>query len=307
MTQIRQQAFAERIEEYIVNPASFNQERFDSSLHTVCSDHPLAAPAATGLARLPTMQGLCFSEYIELVMILLSHAFRTRTDATPVKEFAQAMAAAMQKFAEPLADEAPACYTGPYFLLHGLSSKSLTACVGQFENNGRIIHETLAVRPAFLLLHGQAANQANNIKMLMEEGAAEDYFGICAYITRADENKPHGTDQSYIAKTSFFFDTLRHEIIVITLQGQRVYAGQKKRSRNYARLAARLGVDPRLYVLQKVCAIAKKEGYQRLRLIRAEHHPMFIDKHVGFMARYDPLIRMAGFNTENGCYLEGTL
>lgn len=306
MTQIKQQAFAERIEEYILDAASFNQERFDSSLHTASSD-PHSAPAASGCAHLSTMQGLCFSEYIELVMILLSHAFRTRTDATPVKDFAQAMAAAIQKFAAPLADEAPACYAGPYFLLHGLSSKSLAACVGQLENNGRIIHETLAVRPAFLLQHSQAAHLTGNIKMLMEEGAAEDYFGICAYITKADENEPHGTDQSYIAKVGFFLDTSRHEIIVITLQGQRVYAGQKTRSRNYARLAARLGVDPRLHVLQEVCAIAKREGYQRLRLIRAEQHPMFIDKHAGFMARYDPLIRMAGFNTENGCYLEGAL
>jgi len=58
--------------------------------------------------------------------------------------------------------------------------------------------------------------------MLMEEGAAEDTSGICCYLTKAAEKQSHGTDSTYIAKVSFFLDTSNKEIIVITVQGQRV-------------------------------------------------------------------------------------
>ncbi len=308
MTKIRQGEFASRIEEYILDPACFNEERFGSSLYTVITERQEENPATGDVASIiKTLHGLCFSEYIELVMILLNQAYCGLDDSTSLKKYSTAMSAAMQDFAEPLENGSSACYPGPYFLLHGIDQHTLDDCVTQFKSNGRIIHETLAARDSFLDKYGGGMCLENGIKMYMEEGSAEDFFGICCYITSEDEKNPHGTDSSYIAKVSFFLDTLRREIIVITLQGQRVLAGQKKRSRAYARLAAKLGMDPRGYVLEEVCKIAKDELYRRVRIIRPEHHPMFLDEHPGFMARYEPVILVAGITKENGCYLESSL
>lgn len=308
MTRIKQSEFAERIEEYILDPTCFDQERFDSSLYSVSEKTQPADSTNCTLAPISkTLHGLCFSEYIELVMILLSQAYSGLSDSTPPKTFAKAISAAIQDFADPIEDGSFGCYPGPYFLLHGMSHHTLDDCVAQLRNNGRIIHETLAVRGSFLKTHGSGLYLGNGIKLFMEEGSTEDFFGICCYITREDEKSPHGTDSSYIAKVSFFLDTLRREIIVITLQGQRVFAGQKRRSRAYARLSAKLGMDPRGYVLKKVCKIARIELYQRVRVVRPMHHPMFLDNHPGFMARYEPIILVAGITEINGCYLEGLL
>lgn len=106
---------------------------------------------------------------------------------------------------------------------------------------------------------------------------------------------------------SFFLDELNKEIYVITIQGQRVQSADKNRSRNYARLAAALAMDPRAFVLRQVCELAKAEGYVKIRVIRPEHHTMFVDNHVGFMARYEPIIRQAEITEENGCYLQGAI
>jgi hypothetical protein len=119
--------------------------------------------------------------------------------------------------------------------------------------------------------------------------------------------QPHGTDSSYIAKVSFFLDTLNREIIVITIQGQRIQQGNKTRSRDFARLAHKLCLDPRSYVLQKICEIGRRESYQKIRVIKPLEHPMYIDSHDGFKARYEPVIRQAGITTECGCYLERNL
>ncbi len=308
MTKINERSFADRIEEYIIDPSCFDQDLFDSSLYSVSESYQKADPASGRQEKMvQTLHGLCFSEYIELVMILLEHGFHSLSDATKIKKYSRAMSHAMQDYAEPLMDSDHACYPGPYFLLHGLDKDTLAESVAQFENNGRIIHETLAARGEFLKNYGGAVSLGNGIKMLMEEGSAEDHFGICCYVAREDEQNPHGTDSTYIAKASFFLDTLNSEIVVITMQGQRVFGDQKNRSRNYARLAAKLKMDPRGYVLKKVCEIAKGEGYKRVRVVRPEYHPMYIDSHGGFMARYEPIILQAGITRENGCYLEGVL
>jgi hypothetical protein len=94
---------------------------------------------------------------------------------------------------------------------------------------------------------------------------------------------------------------------VITLQGQRVSKNAKERSRDYARLGAKLTMDPRAYVLKKVCTICTNEGFKKVKVIRPEQHPLFIDHEEGFMARYEPIIRHTGITTENGCYLENDL
>lgn len=308
MTQIRQKAFANRIEEYLTTPASYEERRFDSSLYTVVRESRTRVTAGGSItATVKVLHGLCFGPHIELVMILLAHAYNGLRDYTRIREYSRVVSESIQGFAEPLADGDPACYPNPSFLLHGIRKVSLGAIIDQLDNNARIIHETMARRAAFIKDHGQATLLEHGIKMLMEDGVTEDYYGICCYITKEEEDNPHGTDASYIAKVSFFLDSRDRDIYVITIQGQRVTFAKKERSRDFARLAARLGMDPRAYVLKKVCETAKVEDFQRARIVRPRSHPMYIDSHAGFTAQYEPIIRQAGINEENGCYLEGWL
>ncbi|MDH3393426.1 MAG: hypothetical protein OEL66_05425 [Desulfobulbaceae bacterium] len=308
MTKIRERAFANRIEEYLTDHDSFQEKKFDASLFSVVEElREVSVGKGGGFQLVKLIQGLRFGEHIELVMLLLDDAFLCLRDETTVKVYARAMAGAMQSFAEPIANGARTCFPDPTFLLHGLRRTALADIVSRFENNGRIIHETLARREGFLAAHGRAVNLGHGVKMLMEEGAAEDCFGICGYLVKEDEENPHGTDPSYIAKASFFLDATRKELFVITLQGQRVMPSQKNRSRDFARLAARLQMDPRAFVLRKVCEVVGAEGYRSVRVVRPEQHPMYLDQHHGFMARYEPIIRQAGICEENGCYLAANL
>jgi hypothetical protein len=305
MTRIRQKAFSRRIEEYLHNSASFDEKRFDSSLYQVVhqTTGPLT-PAGNSSQLAGVIRGLCFSDHIGLVMILIDRAYRGLCDQTSVKTFAGAIVKALQTYAEPIADGNYACFPYPYFLLHGLEKPTTGEVVRQLEENGRVIHETLAVRAQFMKKYGGPVYMEQDLKMLMEEGAAEDTSGICCYLARAAEQQPHGTDYSYIAKVSFFLDTLNKEIIVITIQGQRIQLHNKERSRDFTRLAHMLQMDPRTYILKKICEIGRKESYQKIRVIRPRAHPMFLDNHCGFKARYEPIIQQAGITAENGCYLE---
>lgn len=308
MTQIRQKAFANRIEEYLTAPASFEERRFDSSLYTVGTEtRTRVLDGGSTTETVKVLRGLCFGPHIELVMILLAHAYKGLRDQTRIREYSRAVSEAIQKFAEPLMDGDPACYPNPSFLLHGTRKTSLGAIINRLNTNGRIIHETIGRRVGFIRKHGQATHLGHGLKMLMEDGATEDCYGICCFITREEENNPHGTDTSYIAKVSFFLDSRDRELYVITIQGQRVTAGKKERSRDFARIAARLMMDPRTYVLHKVFQAAKSEDFQLARIVRPRFHPMFIDSHEGFKAQYEPVIRQAGIIEENGCYLEGRL
>ncbi|MGV1099090.1 hypothetical protein ACUUL3_06710 [Thiovibrio sp. JS02] len=309
MTKIRVKAFANRVEEFLRNPSSYDEKRFDSSLFTIVKkSRPPTAPLPDGTPTVETeLHGLCFGPHIELVMILLRHAYKGLRDRTTSRQYSEAIAAAMQTFAEPIAVGGRASFPDPNFLLHGINRPALADVIERFESNGRIIHETIARKDAFIKKYGDQTHLDQSLKMLVEEGIVEDCFGLCCYITREDESQPHGTDKSYIAKVSFFLDDSNKEIYVITIQGQRVHAEDKNRSRNYARLTSALGMDPRTFVLKKVCELGKAEAYKTIKVIRPAHHPMFLDNHAGFMARYEPIIRQAAINDENGCYLQSAL
>jgi hypothetical protein len=308
MTRIKQQAFSHRIEEYLHNSESFNEQRFDSSLSQVVKQkRNLISADDTSSQVVKVIRGLSFSDHIELVVFLIDRAYRGLRDQTGAKVFAKAVAKALQTYAEPLADGDYACFPYPYFLLHGLEKTTMDEVVWQLEENGRVIHDTLAVRAQFMEKYGSSVDLEHHTKMLMEKGATEDTSGICCYLTKASEKQPHGTDCSYIAKVCFFLDTKNKEIIVITIQGQRIQQGNKERSRDFARLGHKLRMDPRAYMLKKICEIGRKEVYRKIKVIKPLEHPMFIDNHCGFMARYEPVIREAGINTENGCYLESVL
>lgn len=306
MAQINRQAFAARIKDYINNPSCFEQDFFDSSLHTVTLREQ-SEPHQSEKGCLLDLQGLCFEENIELAMILLQHGYYSLQKPANLSNYCTAMAQAVQNFAQPLAVNDPASYMEPHFLFHGLEKATIAESVAQCEENGRIIHETLLIRDSYMAKYGCKTLLGNGLQMLMENGYAEDNLGICCFITKEDEPNPHGAGNSYAAKVSFFLDTSRMEIMVITIQGQHVIKALKQRSRDYARLGARLKSDPRSYLLKKVCEVAKLAGYKRVRVIRPESHPMTIDQHGGFVARYENLIRELGINHENGCYLEASL
>lgn len=308
MTQIRQKAFSHRIEEYLQNSKSFDEQKFDSSLYQVVNQNRnLITAAGTTSQVVKVIQGLSFSDHIELVMILIDRAYQGLRDQPGAKAFSLAIAKALQTYAEPLADGDYACFPYPYFLLHGLDKTTTEKVVWKLEDNSRIIHETLAIRAQFMKKFNGPAYLEQNLMMLMEEGATEDTSGICCYLAKASEQQPHGTDSTYIAKASFFLDTSNKEIIVITIQGQRIQQGDKARSREFARLGHKLQMDPRAFILKNICEIGRTETYQRIRVIKPLNHPMFLDNHCGFTARYEPIIRQAGINTENGCYLESDL
>ena len=303
MAQINQLAFAARIQEYINNPSCFEQERFDSSLHTVT----VREPSRFEQGGLLDLQGLCFEEYIELVMILLEHGYHSLQKPASLATYCRAMAQAVQRFAQPLAVNDPASYMEPHFLLHGLEKATIAESVAQCEDNGRIIHETMEGRAGYMAQYGCKTLLGNGLQMMMENGFAEDKLGICCFITKVDEPNPNGAGNCYTAKVSFFLDTTHMEITIITIQGQRVIKTMKNRSRDYARLGAQLNIDPRGYLLKKVCEVAKLAGYKRVRVIRPESHPMTIDQHGGFVAHYGNLIRDQGITHEKDCYLEGDL
>ena len=309
MTKIRKQAFANRICEFLTDPGSFEELRFDKSLFSVSRRQQVADNGQMDdqNASVEVMHGLRFGAHIDLVMILLAHAYHGLEDKSTIREFSRAASEAMQSFAEPIAEGSSSSFPYPHFLLHGMRQTTLGASISRMKRNGVIIHKTLAIRDAFLKTHGEPVYLGHGIKMLMEEGSAEDWFGICCYLTKENEQNSHGSDMSYIAKVSFFLDPDKKDVYVITLQGQRVYAAAKERSRDYARLAAKLAMDPRAYVLIKACAICTGEGYQKVKVIRPEQHPLFIDPEDGFMARYEPIILQAGITTENGCYLENPI
>jgi len=308
MTQIRQKAFSNRIEEYLYNSKSFDDKRFDSSLYQVVTQNKKLKTAACPSSQLlKVIRGLCFSDHIELVMILIDRAYRGLHDQSSVKTFALAISKALQTYAEPLADGDYACFPYPYFLLHGLEKTTIDKVVRKLEENSRIIHETLAIRAQFMKEFAGPVYLKQNLKMLMEEGSAEDTSGICCYLTNSSVQHPHGTDSSYIAKASFFLDTSNKDFIVITIQGQRVQKGNKERSRDFSRLGHKLQMDPRTFILNNISKIGRQNAYQRIRVIKPLMHPMFIDNHCGFKATYEPIIRQAGINSENGCYLETDL
>ena len=308
MTQIRQIAFSHRIEEYLRNAESFDKQKVDSSLYTlVPPNRNKTTTIDTPVEPVKIIRGLSFSDHIDLVMMLIERAYHGLNDLTDIKDFSRAIAKALQTYADPIADGNYACFPYPYFLLHGLEKPTTAEVVKKLEGNGRIIHETLASRDQFMEKYGGPTYLKQQTKMLMEEGAAEDTSGICCYLTKEDEQHPHGTDSSYISKVSFFLDKRNREIIVITIQGQRIQRDNKDKSRNFARLAHKMEMDPRTYILKKICEIGRQELYQKIRVIRPLAHPMFLDSHEGFMARYEPVILKAGINTENGCYLETCL
>ena len=141
MTRIRQTAFAHRIEEYLNNAGTFDQQRFDSSLYKVVTqDRDKTTTAGTPEQTVKVIRGLCFSDHIGLVMLLVARAYRGLQEQTDAGTFARAVAGALQTYAEPIADGDYACFPYPYFLLHGLE-KPTTSEVIRSQADGAVLQE----------------------------------------------------------------------------------------------------------------------------------------------------------------------
>ena len=214
MTQIRQKAFSHRIEEYLHNSKSFDQQRFDSSLYQVIKQNKNLITSDTRSSRVAkVIRGLSFSEHIELVMILIDRAYRGLVDQTGTRVFALAIAKALQTYAEPLTDGDYACFPYPYFLLHGLGKRTIEAVVWQIEENSRVIHETLAIRAQFMEKFDGPVYLEQSMKMLMEEGATEDTSGICCYLTRASEQQPMARTAAILPRQAFSSIQARRKLL----------------------------------------------------------------------------------------------
>ena len=73
MTSIRQTAFANRIEEYLLNAGSFDQQKFDSSLYRIVTqDRYNTATTDIPTETIKVIRGLSFSDHMGLVMMLIA-------------------------------------------------------------------------------------------------------------------------------------------------------------------------------------------------------------------------------------------
>lgn len=255
--------------------------------------------------------GINFDYTSDLVLLLLERAYRQlKTPASP-RAYAQRIATALQHFA----DEFPhtkntMCY--PHFLMHGLSLPTADDIGKKIEDNGRILHETIAFRTD----HKREPKQdlPHELYLGNAGGDTDDYHSTCYYLARQGVNA--GASYHYIAKFSVFRDTTNKIIVGLTVQGQPASLIRNKdgtapknreRGRAYAKLTAQLGMDPRTYTITRVMDIAREQGFENIRVIRANEHPFAIEKHNGFLARYDNAVRAAGITQEKECYLETKL
>lgn len=163
------------------DPATYEEKRFDSSLFTVVKKVGSRVTPDGDVAVIDReLHGLCFGAHMELVMILLAHAYRGLRDQTTIGQYARAMAAAMQAFAEPIAVGDCASFPDPNFLLHGINRTTLAEVVERFVCNGRIIHETIARKDTFIGKYGNRVYLEPGLKRLVEEGLLRTVSGCVA-------------------------------------------------------------------------------------------------------------------------------
>ncbi len=319
MAKINVHEFAACIGRYIIS--STNEQHQKNAV--ILANQALSTPYQK--------EGICFCHNTELAMLLLKRAYDSLPNKPSDGEFSERVAQAMQEFAEPFpSGEYNLCY--PHFLLHGLELENLEGVVSRISNNSRIIHETLAVRPAvaheydvkeFVPVKGveMAVDSKNpayyvegfntGLKTAISYGLCEDFFGITLALGKLCCGYPNGSN--HIVKVSFFLDTTNKDIYVITIQGKKFDEGTKvevireKNEKFWGMLTTRLGTSPRTFLLRKLKDWGKQNGYERIKVIRAKDHPLTIEQHKGFLANYEPAVLKAGIDQENGCYLEAKL
>ncbi len=304
MVNINVTGFADRLRDYLDFPETFSQEAVVDTLN-------LVDPESSFGGR----KGITFGHNTELVMYLLGRAFYLSPGDDKL-DFSHNVAQAVQNFAEPFPDTDNLCY--PHFLFHGLVQPNIDGVIEKIESNSRIIHETLDNRRRIMAEHG-ITRLDDGLQLIMAHGLTDDYFGV-AYLLAKQDKTLISSATGYITKASFFVDETNNDIYVMTLQGRRFGSndpvraihpsGKAKRleaEREYSRIGNVLGRGPRRFILEQVANFGKDNGYKKIKVIKPQEHPMFIEEHNGFLANYEPVIRKAGITEDNGCYLEKAL
>ena len=301
MVTIDETGFADRINQYLENPPIlFNHDVVESTLNKIS---PLSRHNS----------GIRFGHNTELVMKLFARAYHCLNDSKISKEdFSEKMAVAIQDFAKPFPEGDNLCY--PHFLLHGIAQPTIDSIVEKIGNNSRIIHETLIVQRPIIIHYG--VKDLRGVLLRLCNGGTDDYFGICHFLFSSAQEPYASRTSGYIAKASFFVDTTKKELYVITIQGRRYEALGKSEDKNeriregehlYSKIGAILGMSPRRFILSKVMEFGRDNGYKKIKVIKPTEHPMFIESHKGFLGNYEPVILQAGISQKHECYLEKEL
>ncbi len=242
------------------------------------------------------------------MMLLLERAYCGLTPQPYLDDYCAHVANAMQYFADGFGEDADLCYS--HFLMHGINEPTLEGVMDKIRENARIIHETRRGRPSLIDSLHSPVDLGFGLKLDFDWGQTDDYFGICSYAFDESIQWPGGCT-GYLAKFSIFTDHTNKTVYGFTIQGQQTYGEKdgkdKKKGRNFFRLTAKLGMDPRAFVIKKVADIMRSKEYTKIRVVKPHDHPMFIEQHKGFVGKYEPIIRLAGIQNENGCYLESVL
>ncbi len=296
-------AFAKRIEEYLHNQESFNQEAIVDTLNLV-----------NPISKFKERMGITFGYNTELVMKLLGRSYSSVSRETSAHHFSERVAQAVQHFADPFPKQDNLCY--PHFLFHGLIQPNLDDVVGKIESNSRIIHETLQEKDKMMALHGRVTIDGG-FQLTMDNGLTDDYFGI-AYLLARDNVKLLNSACGYIAKASFFLDRTNNDIYILTIQGRRYESlgsetlkdeAERKShgEKEFARIGNILRMSPRRFILMKLKDFGRENRFKHINVIKPEEHPMFIENHEGFWGNYEPVVRKAGITMEVDCYLKTKL
>jgi len=288
MATIDQEGFAEKVRQYMAHPEMYG-------------------PEAAGMFVDLSLQengGISFGGNTKCAMELIRRAYSYLQDGTDISIYSKAVAGAMQHFAEPLLLRS---LVWPHFLLHGIERESLDGVINKIQDNSRIIHET--IERQFTFSSRNVRDDSSGLFIYFSGGTYEDSFGIASHLMNEDNGFIYHTPP-YLAKVSFFLDETNKEVYVITIQGQKPSEHideAKKQGREFARVTAKLGMDPRTYLLKHIMDSRRKKGYKKAKVIRPHHHPYWIEQHEGFTGKYEPIILQAGIDQENGCYLEAEL
>jgi len=255
--------------------------------------------------------GINFDYTSDLVLLLIGRAYTQLREQTEPRAYAERIATALQHFADDFpSTKNTMCY--PHFLMHGLALGTTEEVGAKIEDNSRIIHENITFRAEHK--NEPRQNLPHGLYLMSSSGDTDDYHSTCYILAR--QGMWAGASFGYIAKFSVFRDTTNKTIVGLTVQGQPASTIRNKdgtapknreQGRAYARLTAQLGMDPRTYTIKRVMDIAREQGFERIRAIRAAEHPFAIEKHNGFLARYDNAVRAAGITQEKERYLETKL
>lgn len=305
---INESAFASQIKQYF-DTRQFNADRLDSTLRTCTPKCDIESRFRLHHA----CNALSFDYTGELLLLLIKKAHETLEDKTTINNYCENIAQTMQYFADGFGEDTDAGLSYPHFLMHGIASKKLENVINKIKNNARIIHETRANREHFINSIKLPLNVDYGLKIDFGNGQSDDFFGTCCFMYDKTISDWSSGCFGYVAKFSIFLDITNKTIYGLTLQGKesektkmpdRTMIKDKEKGKYWFRLTSKLQMDPRAYLIKKVMKLTESKGYQQIKIIKPQYHPMFIEQHKGFIGKYEQAILRAGVTKDTGIYLE---